>query len=105
MNTRNLLLAVAAGFTVMETADIPHTGVPAAVFAVVFLACAAWFWRRNSLVAVAVLSVQFLFEVTQAHTWHVGLPREIFAMVLGTIGLVAAAGVLVRRAVAPAPRS
>jgi hypothetical protein len=97
MNPRNLLLAAALTLGVTETIDIPHTGVPAAVFAAVFFACAAWFRRRRSLVAVAVLSLQFLVEVTQAHTWNVALAEEAFAMTVGTIGLVGAAGVLVER--------
>ena len=118
MNARNLLLAVALCFGVTETIDIPHTGIPAAAFAVVFFACALWFWRRHSLLAAGVLSAQFLVEVTQAHTWGVALPEEIFAMALGTIGLVAATGVFggaidrrrarriaPRGSVSPAPRS
>jgi len=97
MNARNLLLAVALAFGITETVDIPHTGIPAAVFAVVFFACAVWLWRRGSVVAVAVLVLQFLVEVTQAHTWKVALPLQIFAMTLGTVGLAAAAATLVAR--------
>lgn len=97
MNARNLLLAVALTFGIIETADIPHTGVPAAVFAVLFFACAAWLWRRGSIVAIAILVLQFLVEVTQAHTWNVPLPLEIVAMTLGTIGLAAAVATLLAR--------
>jgi hypothetical protein len=97
MSPRNLLLAASLALGITETIDIPHTGVPAAVFAAVFFACAAWFRRRRSLIAVAVLSVQFLVEVTQAHTWNVAVAEEVVAMALGTIGLIGAAGVVFER--------
>jgi len=98
MNARRLLLAVALVFGITETIDIPHTGAPAAVFAALFFACAAWFWRRRSMIAVAVLTAQLLMEVTQAHTWKgVPLPLQIFTMVVGTVGLAAVVGVVVAR--------
>lgn len=97
MNARNVLLAVTLMFGVTETIDIPHTGIPAAAFAVLFFACAAWFWRRRSLVATGILGVMFLVEVTQAHTWKVALAQEVYAMVVGTVGLLAVAGVVVGR--------
>jgi hypothetical protein len=98
MNARKLLLVVALVFGITETIDIPHTGAPAAVFAVLFFGCAAWLWRRNSLVAAAILTLQFLVEVGDAHTWKgVSMPLKVSAMVLGTIGLAAAAGFFVSR--------
>jgi len=108
MNAQKLLLAVTFAFGITETIDIPHTGVPAAVFALLFFACAAWLWRRRSLVATAIVTLLFLVEVTQAHTWKgASMPVKVWAMVAGTIGLVAVIGVLVdrirnRRADAPA---
>jgi len=98
MKARKLLLAVTVVFAITETADIPHTGIPAAVFAGLFFACGAWFWRRASIVATIVLGLQFLLEVTSAHTWKgVPMPLKVSAMVMGTIGLAAVAGVLVDR--------
>ncbi len=110
MNAHKLLLAVTLAFGITETIDIPHTGIPAAVFALLFFACAAWLWRRGSLVATAIVTVLLLVEVTQAHTWKgASMPLKVWAMVAGTIGLVAAVGVFVdrirsRRADAPALR-
>jgi membrane associated rhomboid family serine protease len=108
MNAQKLLLAVTLVFGVMETIDIPHTGAPAAVFALLFFACAAWLWRRRSLIATAIVTLLLLVEVTQAHTWKgVSMPAKVWAMVAGTIGLVAVVGIVVdrvrnRRADAPA---
>jgi len=98
MNAHKLLLAVTLAFGITETIDIPHTGVLAAVTALLFFACAAWLWRRRSLVATAIVTVLFLLEVTQAHTWKgASMPVKVWAMVAGTIGLVAAIGVVVER--------
>jgi hypothetical protein len=98
MNAHKLLLAVTLAFGLAETIDIPHTGIPAAVFALLFFACAAWLWRRRSLVATGIVAVLFLFEVTQAHTWKgVSMPLIVYTMVAGTIGLIAATGVFVDR--------
>jgi len=82
----------------METIDIPHTGIPAAVAALLFFACAAWLWRRRSMIATTILTLLFLVEVTQAHTWKgASMPLKVYAMVTGTIGLIAAIGVLIDR--------
>lgn len=98
MNVYKLLIAVAIAFGITETIDIPHTGIPAAVFAVLFFACAAWFWRRRSMVATAALTLLFLVEVTQAHTWKgASVEVKVWAMVAGTIGLLAALWVFVER--------
>ena len=43
MNARNLLLAVTFVLAVTDTVDIVDTGIAAAVFAVLFFACGAWF--------------------------------------------------------------
>ena len=108
MNAHKLLLAVTLAFGITETIDIPHTGIPAAVFALLFFACAAWLWRRRSLAATAIVTLLFLVEVTQAHTWKgASMPLKVWAMVAGTIGIVAAIAVFVerirsRRADAPA---
>ena len=98
MNAHKLLLAVTLAFGIAETIDIPHTGIPAAVFALLFFACAAWLWRRRSLIATGIVALLFLFEVTQAHTWKgVSLPLIVYTMVAGTIGLMAATGVFIDR--------
>ena len=98
MNARKLLIGVALVFGVTETIDIPHTGAPAAVFAVLFFACGAWLRRRGSLVATAILAVQLLMEISTAHSWKgVSMPEKVYAMVLGAIGLAAVAGVLLGR--------
>ena len=98
MNARKVLLAVAFVFAVTEAIDIVDAGIFAAVFAVLYVVCGAWFWRRGSIIAVTVLALEFLVEVTQAHTWKdTSMAVKVYAMVLGAIGLAAVAGVLVGR--------
>lgn len=98
MNARKLLLVVTFVFAVTEAIDIVDVGIAAAIFAALYVLFGAWFWRRGSVIAVAVLGFAFLVEVTQAHTWKdTSTAVKIYAMVLGAIGLVAAAGVVVGR--------
>jgi hypothetical protein len=98
MNARNLLLAVTFVLAVTETVDIVDTGIAAAVFAALVFACGAWVWRRGSMIAATILGLQFLVEVTQAHTWKdTSMALKVFVMVVGTIGLAALAAVVVDR--------
>ena len=50
MKRRIALTTFALAFGVWETIDIFRIDYPAvaAVFAVLFISCAAWFWRRDS---------------------------------------------------------
>jgi hypothetical protein len=97
MTSRNALIAIALAFGVWEATDIPNTGAPAAVFAVLFFACSIWLWRRSSRIAALVLGLQFTVEATQAHTWKdASTFAKDFAMVLGTAGILVAAAFLVR---------
>jgi uncharacterized membrane protein len=90
MTIRNALIAIALGFGIWETADILDTGAIAAIFAVLFLACSLWLWRRNSRIAALVLALQFTIEATQAHTWKdASATAKDAAMVLGTAGIAA----------------
>lgn len=92
MNNRLALAAVAVAFGIWETSDIPDTKAPAAVFAVLFLACAVFVWRRGSRVAALVTALLCTVEATQAHTWKdAGQTAKVAAEVLGTSGIVLAA--------------
>lgn len=97
MAVRNTLIAVALAFGAWEASDIPDTGAIAAVFAVLFVACSIWLWRRSSRVAALVLALQFAVEATQAHTWKDASPtgREA-GLVMGAAGLAAALVFLAR---------
>jgi uncharacterized membrane protein len=96
MNIRNALIAIAVAFGVWEATDIPDTGVPAAVFAVLFFACTVWLWRRGSRISAVILGLLFTVEATQAHTWKdASTTAKDAAMVLGSAGIIAAAGFLV----------
>jgi uncharacterized membrane protein len=98
MNTRTAVLAVALFFGIWETTDIADTGLPALVFAVLFLGCAAWLWRRRSALAAVVIGLLCTVEATQAHTWKdAGASAKDAAMVVGTAGILASAAYLVRR--------
>jgi ABC-type proline/glycine betaine transport system permease subunit len=98
MNAQRLLLAATLALGIMETIDIPHTGIPAAVFAVLFFVCAAWLSRRRSMIATTIVTLLFLVEVTQAHTWKdASMAVKVYAMVVGTVGLFAAIGIFIER--------
>jgi uncharacterized membrane protein len=98
VNPRNALLVVALAFGTWETVDIVDTGVPAAVFAVLFLASALWLWRRNTRIAAALIAALCSVEASQAHTWKdAGPAAKDAAMALGSAGILAALTYLVRR--------
>ena len=103
VNARIGLLTTGAAFGLWETVDIFRIDVPAvaAVFAALFLACTAWFWRRDSVRAVVALTVLFAFEVAVAPSLkHVMTATKVAAIALGVAGIAAAINVLlsVRRA-------
>jgi len=100
MNIRNALLATALAFGILETTDIPDTGAPAIVFAVLFYGCALWLWRRNSRGAAALVGVLLAFESTQAQTWKdASHGVRWFAMCIGSVGIALAGAFLGQKAV------
>ncbi|HZS24807.1 MAG TPA: hypothetical protein VFA30_07445 [Gaiellaceae bacterium] len=91
MTPRNAVLAVALAFGIWEATDIPDTGAPAVVFAVLFVACAVWLRRRRSTIAAGVVGLLCTVEATQAHTWKdAGALTKDAATALGTAGILAA---------------
>lgn len=97
MKARNVLLAVGLSYGIWETVDIFRIDVPAvaAVFAALFFACTAWFWRRNSLSAATALLALCAFEAGVAPTLHAETVTKAFDVALGLTGVVAAVVVLV----------
>jgi hypothetical protein len=105
MKLRKALLAIGIAFGILETVDIPQTGVPALVVAVLFFGLTAWIWRRDSRLAATAVGVLLALEATQAQTWKdaSGVVKAI-AIVGGSVGLaVVGAFVLGRRAKAAVP--
>ena len=97
---RIALIVTGLTFGIVETVDIFRIDVPAvaAVFAALFLACTAWFWRRNSARAATALLVLFAFEAAVAPSLkHVMTVTKVAAFSLGVAGAVAALTVLVIR--------
>ena len=105
MTIRNAVVGIGLTFGVLETVDIPHTGIPALVFAVLFFVLTAWVWRRDSRVAASLVGVLLAFEATQAETWKgVSAAAKAVGMLGGTVGLaVVGAYVLGRGARAAVP--
>jgi hypothetical protein len=94
---RTILILTGLTFGILETVDIFKIDVPAvaAVFAVLLLACTAWFWRRNSMRAATGLLVLFAFEAAVAPSLkHVMTMTKVAAFSLGVAGAVAALAVL-----------
>ena len=95
---RNALILMGLTFGILEAVDIFRIDVPAvaAVFAALFLACSAWFWRRDSLRAAAALLVLFAFEAAVAPSLkHDMTVTKVADFSLGVAGAVAALAVLV----------
>jgi hypothetical protein len=94
---RICLILLGLAFGIWEAIDIFWIEVPAvaAVFAVLFLACTAWFWRRDSARAATALLVLFAFEAAVAPSLkHVMTVTKVAAFSLGVAGAVAALAVL-----------
>ena len=94
---RTVLIVLGLTFGTLEVIDIFRIDVPAvaAVFAVLFLACTAWFWRRDSMRAAAALLVLFAFEAAVAPSLkHVMTVTKVAAFSLGVAGALAALAVL-----------
>jgi hypothetical protein len=94
---RTVLILTGLTFAIWEAIDIFWIDVPAvaAVFAVLFLACTAWYWRRDSARAATALLVLFAFEAAVAPSLkHVMTVTKVAAFSLGVAGAVAALAVL-----------
>jgi hypothetical protein len=97
---RIALTLAGAAFAVWETVSIFQIEYPAiaAVFAVLFLGCTAWFWRRNSLAAALAFLPLFAVEVASAPGWdHVMTVTKVAGVALGTAGILSVGGVAASR--------
>lgn len=98
-NPRNGLILAGLAFGTWEFVDIFWISTPAvaAVMAVLFLACTAWYWRRDSLWAAVGLLVLFAFEAAVAPTLKAMTVTKVFDLALAIVGLVLALTVIVGR--------
>ena len=97
---RTVLILTGLTFAIWEAVDVFWIDVPAvaAVFAVLFLACTAWFWRRDSARAATALLVLFAFEAAVAPSLkHVMTVTKVAVFSLGLAGVLAVLAVLVTR--------
>lgn len=96
---RTAVLATGLAFGLFETVDAFFIAVPgfAVLFAGLFFACAAWFWRRNSVKAAVALLLLFVFEVAQAPSWKAEAATKAGAAALGVAGILAAVSAVVTR--------
>jgi Na+/H+-dicarboxylate symporter len=100
MNARIGLILAGLAFAIWEAVDIFWIAVPAAaaVFAALFLGCTLWFWRRDSILAVAALMVLFAFEAAAVPTLkHVMMLTKVTDFMLGIAGIALAVAVLLDR--------
>ena len=98
-NPRVGLVLTGLAFGIWEAVDVFRIEVPeaAALFAVLFLGCTAWFLRRDSSRTVVGMAILFCIEAASAPRWHVMTITKIVAIALGLVGIASAAGVLVAR--------
>jgi hypothetical protein len=97
MTTRNALIANALVFGLWEAVDIFWIDVPAvaAVFAGLFLGCTLWFWRRDSVRAVASLIVLFAFEAAVAPSLKAMTVTKAADLTLALLGVASGLAVLI----------
>ena len=97
MNARLALLGTGLAYGVWEAVDVFWIDVPAvaAVFAVLFLGCTGWFWRRNSRAPVVALLALCAFEAGVAPTLHAETVTKAFDVALGAGGIASAIAVVV----------
>lgn len=98
-NARIALVLAGLTFTTWETVDIFWISVPAAaaVFAALFLGCTMWFWRRDSIRAVAALLLLFAFEGAVAPTLKAMTVTKYTDLALALTGIALATMVYVTR--------
>ena len=99
IKTRNALILVGLSFAIWETIDIFWISFPAAaaVMAALFFACTIWYWRRNSLRAVAALMLLFAFEGIVAPTLKAMTITKAADLALAVTGIGLAIAVIVEQ--------
>ena len=97
LNARIGLILAGLTFGIWEAVDIFWIDVPAvaAVFAVLFLGCTHWFWRRDSLRAAVSLMVLFAFEAAVAPSLNAMTVTKAADLALAIAGAACALAVLV----------
>jgi hypothetical protein len=98
VNARIGLILTGLAFGIWEAIDIFWIDVPAfaALFAVLFLGCTLWFWRRDTVRAAAALLVLFAFEAAAAPGLkHVMTVTKVADLTLALAGVACAIAVLV----------
>ena len=98
MISRIALIVTGLAFGIWEAVDIFWIDVPAVavVFAVLFLGCTLWFWRRDSVRAGVALLVLFAFEGAAAPGLkHVMTVTKVADFTLALAGVAAAIAVLI----------
>src|SRR5919201_3404650 len=93
------LILTGLAFGTWEAVDIFRIDVPAvaAVFAVLFLGCTVWFWRRDSLRAATGLMLLCAFEAAVAPSLKVMTVTKVADLTLGITGVAFAGVVLLTR--------
>ena len=97
MKRRIALTTLGLAFGIWETIDIFRIDVPAiaAIFGVLFIASAIWFWKRASTKAATCLLALFAIEAAVAPSLkHTATATKLAALALGLAGIIAALTVL-----------
>jgi uncharacterized membrane protein len=98
-NARIGLLLAGLAFAIWETVDIFWISFPpaAGVFAVLFLGCTLWFWRRDSVRAAVALMLLFAFEAAVVPTLKAMTVTKVADFTLAITGIALAVTVVVER--------
>jgi len=98
-NARIALILAGLAFATWEAVDIFWISFPAAaaVFAALFLGSTLWYWRHDSLRAVAALTLLFAFEAAVAPTLKAMTVTKAVDFTLALTGIAFAVTVLMNR--------
>jgi Zn-dependent protease with chaperone function len=97
--SRYALIAIGLSWGIWNAVAAVQDSAFIAIFAVLNLACVAWFWRKDSIVSALASAPIFAIELLSARTWeHTMYVTRVCGMALAAAGLVAVAAVVATRA-------
>jgi hypothetical protein len=99
--SRYALIAAGLAWAVWNTVGAVQANAFIAIFAVLHLACVAWFWRRDSIISALASAPLFALEAFSAPTWqHRMEVTRMAGLALALLGLLAVAAAVATRSVA-----
>jgi hypothetical protein len=97
--SRYALIAIGLAWGIWNAVSAVQHSPFIGIFAVLNLACVAWFWRKDSITSALASAPIFALELYSAPTWqHTMHATRVSGVVLAAAGLVAVAAAVATRA-------